>query len=184
MDQPVTLPQFNLRGSVLDLPDVNTPEGLKSVTFTPNTSGQMVGAGNNLIRPKATNFDLDGSGRLGGANGIYLLANDASLNLSTPLQWSVQVNTADGLRPRRFWFVAPDAGETVWIGDVAAAPFQAAQALTRGPRGVDDVVLAGDSIQFLFHGDPVGDPIPIWGGDIDGGTVSTTSDSDIDGGAA
>jgi len=179
----MTYPAFTLKGSVLDLPYVTSPEGLKSVTFIPNTAGQMVGAGANLIRPQATTYDLDASGRLGGNTGIQLLANDEALNLATPLQWSVQVNTEDGLRPRRFWFVAPDAGETVWIGDVSAAPLQAAQALTRGPRGVDDVVVVGNSIQFRLHAEDVGDPIPLWVTQLNGGEFGSAHDqSYVDGG--
>jgi hypothetical protein len=178
----MTYPAFVLKGSVLDLPDVNDPEALQSVTFTPNTRGQMVGVDGNLIRPKPQTFTLDSSGRLGGSAGIQLLANDSALNLDTPLQWSVQVNTSDR-QPKPFWFVAPDDAETVFIGDVAAVPFLGAQAITRGPRGVDDVVVAGDALQFRLHGEDVGDPIPLWVTQLDGGQFGSAHDqSYVDGG--
>ena len=154
----MTLPRFRLKGSVLDLPDVLSPEGLESVTFTPNTRGQMVGIGGNLIRPESVTVTLDADGSINGTIGVELLANDSALNLAAPLQWSVQVNTAD-LRPRSFWFVAPGDGAIVHLGDVAATPFQAAQGLTRGPVGVDGVEAVGGNIQFTLNGDPVGNPI-------------------------
>jgi hypothetical protein len=176
----MTYPTFTLKGSVLDLPDV--PAAIESVTLIPNTKGQMVGVDGNLIRPKSQTFTLDETGQLGEGDGIELLANDESLNLASPLQWSVQVNASDRL-VRPFWFVAANAGETVFIGDVSATPFQAAQGITRGPRGFDDVVVAGDALQFRFHGEDVGDPIPLWVTQLDGGQFGSAHDqSYVDGG--
>jgi hypothetical protein len=182
----MTIPTFTLKGSAFDLLDVTDPQGLDSITLTPNTRGQVISIGSDLYRPEPVTVELDGSGAINGSAGVELLANDPALSLAAPLQWQVQVNTSAGFtrRPKPFWFTAPDDGEIAYLGDLSAAPLLSPTGITRGPRGVDDVVVDGDYLQFQFHGDPVGDPIPLWVAGVDGGEFGTPHDQNhIDGGS-
>jgi hypothetical protein len=182
----MTIPTFTLRGSALDLLDVTDPQGLDSITLTPNTRGQVISIGSDLHRPEPVTVTLDENGAINGTAGIELLANDPALGLADPLQWQVQVNTSAGFirRPTAFWFTAPDDGEIAYLGDISSAPLLSPTGIARGPRGVDGVVPVGDSIQFQFRGDPVGDPIPLWISGIDCGEFGTSRDNGtIDGGS-
>lgn len=177
------LPTFTLKGSVFDLPSVDNPTALSAMVLTPNTRGQVVSIGSDLHRPEPITVDFDDDGAMNGGAGVELLA--ALDSLEEPLQWSVQVIADRGFprAPMPFWFQAPPAGETIWLGDISPSPLLSPTGITRGPRGVDDVKAVGNAIQFEFHGEPVGDPIPLAISGIDCGEFGTNRDgSYIDGG--
>lgn len=178
----MTVPTFRLKGSALDLLDVTDPTGLKAIILTPNTRGQVVSIGADLYRPEPVAVDLDQDGGLNGDDGIELLA--ALEALESPLQWNVQIVAEAGFPrpPASFWFDAPAAGQVVYLGSVSPSPQVSPTAITRGPRGVDDVVVVGNAVQFRYLGDPVGDPIPLWISGLFGGTPSSTADGYISGG--
>lgn len=180
----MTIPTFTLTGSALDLLDTDDPTPLESVTLTPNTRGQVVSISGVLYRPEPITVTLDEDGKINGDTGIELLANGDDVDLEAPLQWQVQVNTTTGFprQPKAFWFEAGVDGEIVNLGDVSVSPLLAAQGVSRGPRGVDDLQVDGDFLRFYFRGDPVGDPIPVAVTQLDGGTPYSTGIGTIDGG--
>ena len=169
----MTIPTFVVKGSALDLVGVDS-DALESITFTPNTRGQVVSIGADLYRPEPVTVTLDTDGRMNGGDGVELLA--ALDSLDDPLMWRIQAYGGDGFarRSTSFWFIAPSDGETVWLGDITPSPQVSPTGITRGPRGVDDVVLDGNEVQFRFQGQPVGDPIPLWLNGIFGGFPSST----------
>jgi len=140
----MTIPTFTLKGNIYDLLDTNNDGSVDTValtsatvTFTPNTKGQFLAIGDNLYRPEAVTVTVDGTGRINGASGVVLLANDDSLNLVIPLQWNVSLTMVSDFprRPRPFWFEAPTAGSSVTLGSVAAIPATTATGFSRGPAG-------------------------------------------------
>jgi hypothetical protein len=184
----VTIPTFTLTGCALDLLDTTDPAALDSIVLTPNTRGQTVSILGVLYRPEPITVNLDAAGKINGDNGIELLANDDSLDLDSPLQWQVQIVTTAGFvwQPKPFWFEAGAADETVLLADVSPAPLMAAQGVSRGPRGVDDLrftAQGGDLLlEFMFRGERVGDAVNLSVPDLDGGNPYATSESLIDGG--
>jgi len=180
----MTLPTFTLKGSALDLLSVTSPTRLQSITLTPNTRGQVLAISGTVYRPEPVTVVLDSNGAINGSTGVALLANDASLNLATELQYKVTLVAAAGFPrpPREFWFTAPAAGTIAYLGNLSATPPTSPTGYTRGPIGVDDVRVDGDYLQFYLNNDPVGDPIPLLVSAVDGGTPSTTSQGSIDGG--
>ena len=134
----MTLPTFTLKGSALDLLSVTSPTRLQSITLTPNTRGQVLAISGTVYRPEPVTVVLDSNGAINGSTGVVLLANDASLNLTTELQYKVTLIASAGFPrpPREFWFTAPAAGSTAYLGDLSATPPTTPTGYTRGATGL------------------------------------------------
>jgi hypothetical protein len=175
MDHRMTIPAFTLTGSAYDLIGTEAT-GLDSLTLTPNTRGQSVRIGGDLYRPEPVTVTLDPDGQMNGGDGVELLA--ALDSLDSPLQWNVQVFGGTGFARQgvSFWFDAPLAGSTVYLGDVSPTPQVSPTGITRGPIGFDDITIEGSAVQFRLHGDPIGTPVPLWISGIFGGKPDTVFD--------
>lgn len=128
------------------------------VWFTPNLgAGELLALDSSLklLEPVRGITDAGVLKDLDGNVGVSLLANDPSLNLSSPLQWRVEFRRADvqGFirRVNSWWFEAPNAGTTVDLSTLAAVPGLTATGWTRGPS-VDDVRLDGGDLVFSVEG--------------------------------
>lgn len=131
----MTVPAFTLTGDLNALSGITeTPLAGTRLTFTSNIQGGSlltVDGALQLIGP--TSVALDVNGQINGTTGIQLLANDDSLGLATPLQWTISVagSTIDG-----WTFNAPAAGDVLDLKFVAPVVGQAAVGLSRGPQGL------------------------------------------------
>ncbi|MGB0877551.1 MAG: hypothetical protein ACPGXI_10880 [Mycobacterium sp.] len=147
------------------------------LTFRTNvTLGGMVVIDDGMELIDKVVVTLDENGKINGDNGVVLLANDDSLNLSSPLEWQVSFS---GVTNRGFekvitpWsFDAPGDGESINLTDVMPPPGQLSK---RGPAASivsgyfddnDDLVLVNrdgsyttpielpdDTIAFVGNGD-------------------------------
>lgn len=137
--------------------------GLKG-TLTPNImNGQflLVDGGQRWI--DTVPFQLDADGKLNGDDGIELLANDPSLDLEKPIQWTIAFDKTfrvNGFTKQfaKWTFVAPNAGETTGLHELAHATGFSATTVTRGPRGfgVDLVTRVGNTLRSWVQGSQVG----------------------------
>ncbi len=122
------------------------------VTFTPNIPHTLLaidGGGTYSVQP--VRIPLDAYGKLNGSDGVTLLADDPSLHLSNPLQYTLTVTPfrVDGymvtLAP--FQFIAPGVGEIVTLEDLVPAQQNTAPSIQYiADNSITKAKMADDSV--------------------------------------
>ncbi len=101
--------------------------------------GQLVVIDDGLERVEDVTVTLDDDGKINGDLGVELLADDASLDLDSPLKWQVTVSGARSQgfsRSLRSWWIdAGLDGATVDLSTAVPAVGTTATGLIRGPEG-------------------------------------------------
>lgn len=172
------LGQFHLTGSVWqavkdvdnDGPEIVPLEGWSAVLTSNYPINAPLPDGDDVtyIDQRTVGLLDDGQISEDGVNpGVYLTAHDDAL-FDSALQWTIKpgpvvLGSGKKIQPRAWTFNAPLDTESATLGDLTPVAAESMTSLARGPAGpgIDDVQVAGSSVQFYSQGQPIGDPFDL-----------------------